>query len=564
MSQMPFDGIVTRAITKELRAELIGGRINKIYQPTDSELIITIRNKRKNHTLLLSIHPVYARIHLTAESFLNPAEPPMFCMVLRKHLAGAEIEQIEQFELERIIAFTLRGRNEIGDIVGKKLMVEIMGKHSNIVLLDTEQQKIINCMKHVPPFQNRHRTLQPGADYKFPPAQQKLDLLTAEADQFIRRLDFNAGKLDRQIVQTLSGISPFIAKELVHRTNLGSQTKYEQEFVQFQKEICEMEFSPAIYENKREDFHVLPISYLQAIKTFETTNELLDHFYANKAERDRVRQQARDLERLVKNELAKNERKLVIHEKTLEKAKRANTYQKYGELLTAHLHIVKKGAASVTVTDYYDDEQAQITIKLQTDKTPSENAQAYFKKYRKLAAAEKMARTELVKTRTEINYLENILQQMEQARDEDIADIREELREEGYMKQQRQKSRRRSKPKPEQFSSSDGTTIYVGKNNKQNEYVTHRLAHKEDIWLHTLDIPGSHVIIKDANPSEQTLLEAAQIAAYYSKARLSDSVPVDYTKVKYVKKPSGAKPGFVIYTDQQTLYVTPKKDIVTN
>lgn len=559
---MPFDGIVTRAVTKELQEQLIGGRINKIYQPTKTEVVITVRNQRKNYTLLLSIHPSYARFHLTDDTYRNPDEPPMFCMLLRKHIAGAIIEEIEQIDLERIVSIQCRGIDEIGDNVSKTLMMEIMGRHSNLILLSEDKSTIIHCLKHVPPFQNRHRSLIPGAPYVLPPSQHKLNLLTTDKEQFIKKLDFNAGKMDQQIVQTLTGVSPFIAKDLVHRARLGSEQTYANVYEQFQAQVKQGTSQPAIYLNNKEDYHIIPLEYLDASRVFATTSTMLDAFYSNKAERDRVKQQAKDLERIVKNEFEKNKRKLAIHDKTLKKAQHADKQQKYGELLTAHMHLVEKGDAAITVTDYYDPEQTDVTITLQTEKTPSENAQLYFKRYRKLKSAQSKAKQELIKTKQELAYLEQIIQQIETGRDEDIEDIREELREQGYIKKQVTKRKKRHKPTPEQFISSDGTVIYVGRNNKQNEYVTHRVADRNDIWLHALDIPGSHVVIKANEPTETTLFEAAQLAAYYSKAGQSASVPVDYTEVRHVKKPSGAKPGFVTYTNQKTLYITPDKHVI--
>lgn len=559
---MPFDGIVTRAVTNELQQALIGGRVNKIYQPTKTEVVLTVRHNRQNHTLLLSIHPSYARFHLTDDTYRNPNEPPMFCMLLRKHIGGAIIEDISQVGLERNVSIAFRGVNEIGDHVSKTLMIEIMGRHSNIILLNEDKSTIINCLKHVPPFQNRYRSLLPGAPYIQPPPQEKLDLLTVKSEDWIKKLDFNQGKMAQQIVQSVTGVSPFIAQELVHRTQLGSEKTYEKEFTQFQREVREGIFEPTIYRTGKEDYHVISISYLNAGEHFSTTNQMLDAFYSNKAERDRVKQQAKDLERIVSNELAKNKRKINIHEKTLKKAQHAAKYQKFGELLTANMHLVQKGDTSVTVVDYYDPDQKEISIDLQSDKTPSENAQIYFKRYRKLESAQGKAKNELLRTKREITYLEQIIQQIETGRDEDIEDIREELREQGYIRKQIVKRKKRRKPMPEKFIATDGTEIYVGRNNKQNEYVTHKLAHRNDTWLHALDIPGSHVVIKANEPSEETLLEAAQLAAYYSKAQQSASVPIDYTEVRFVKKPSGGKPGFVTYTNQKTLSITPNENFI--
>jgi len=555
---MPFDGIVTYAVTNELKTTLIGVRINKIYQPTNSEIVITIRNQGKNHHLLASIHPNYARFHVTDDRFQNPKEPPMFCMTLRKHLSGAILEDIQQEKLERVVSFRYRQLNEIGDEEIKNVQLEIMGRHSNVLLLNADKTKIIHCLKTVPPFQNRHRSIVPGADYIAPPVQDKLDIQQTDAADFVHKLDFNKGKLDQQIVQQLGGISKVIGKEMAYQAHLGSHEAFKAQFNQLKQTITEQDFQPAIYRNKKEEFHVIPLEHLSGEKeTYPSANEMADAFFSNKATRDRVEQQAKDIRRIVNNELDKNKRKLSIHQQTLKKSRSAEEYQVQGELLTAHMHLVNKGDAEVTVIDYYDPEQKERTIPLQTDKTPSENAQQFFKKYRKLQAAETKAKKELIKTKREIKYLDDIVQQLDTARDQDILDIREELQEEGYLKKQTRKKQKKKRPTPDKYIATDGTAIYVGRNNKQNEYVTQQIAHKNDTWLHTLDIPGSHVVIKHDNPSETTLYEAAMIAAHFSKARGSSSVPVDYTLIKNVKKPSGGKPGFVTYTQQKTLYVTP-------
>lgn len=559
---MPFDGIVTLEVNHQLQDILTGGKINKIHQPTTTEMIISVRNHSKNHTLLLSVHPSYARMHLTTEKMKNPAEPPMFCMVMRKHLQSAVIKEIKQIEMDRIIAVHFNAMNEIGDMTEKTLYIEIMGRHSNIVLVNEQNKKIIDCIKHIPPFQNRYRSLLPGADYIQPPSQNKLDPLKSDAASIVKKLDFNAGKLDQQLTSIIAGISRVVGKEIVHKVQLGSATAYEEEIEKLQYLLQQRDFSPAIYEGKKEDFHVLPLTHLKNSKQFDSVHEMLDAFYRDKATRDRVKQQMKDLIRFIKNELNKNTRKLDIHQKTLKKADKKEDFRKKGELLTANMHIVERGDKEVSVIDYYDPLQSEIIIKLDTEKAPSENAQTFFKKYKKLSAAEEMARKEIIKTKQEIAYLEDLLVQIEHARDEDLEDIRTELQDEGYIKKQKKKKKKTTKPMPEKFTAHDGTPIYVGRNNKQNEYVTHKLANKNDMWLHTLDIPGSHIIIKSNNPTQETIEEAAILAAHYSKAQGSASVPVDYTQVKYVKKPSGAKPGFVTYSDQKTLYVTPTEELV--
>ncbi|MFD1038046.1 NFACT family protein [Virgibacillus byunsanensis] len=563
---MPFDGIVTRAVTKELSDTIIPGKINKIYQPTETELVFTIRSQGTNHTLLLSIHPMYARVHLTKDVYKNPKEPSMFCMLLRKHLSGAIVESIEQYGMERIITFTIKMRNEIGDTVYKSLIVELMGKHSNVMLVDQDKGHIIDSLKHVSMAQNRFRTILPGHEYKMPPTQNKLNLLKIDSETFIKKIDFNTGKIDMQIVHALVGVSPLIAKEIVYRAKLGSTNTYMEKFSEIQLLIQKNHYTPAIYRNNKEDFHVLPLtSFVEESETLASTNEMLDQFYSGKAERDRVKQQAKDLYRFIKNEQDKNKRKLKKHQQTMKKAESADQFQRKGELLTANMHIVKQGDKTVTVVDYYDPEQNEITIELNPMKTPSENAQSFFKTYQKLKTSKDKIKQEMKKTDEEIAYFDQLLQQIDVASEYDIEEIREELREEGYLKRQSKQKKQKnksSKPVPEEFISSDGTQLLVGKNNKQNEYVTSKMARRDDIWLHTKDIPGSHVIIRDSEPSETTLLEAAQIAAYFSKSQQSSSVPVDYTKIRYVKKPNGAKPGFVTYDNQKTVYVTPDKTTI--
>ncbi|ASK63554.1 hypothetical protein CFK37_16015 [Virgibacillus phasianinus] len=563
---MPFDGIVTRALTNEWNEQIISGKINKIYQPTNTEIVFTIRSNGQNHTLLFSIHPMYARIHITKDTYTNPKEAPMFCMILRKYLSGAVIESINQYGLERIITFSFKTRNEIGDVTHKSLVIELMGKHSNLMLIDEEKGHIIDSLKHVSLAQNRHRTILPGHPYILPPHQDKLNILEANADEFIQKIDFNQGKMENQIVQSLSGISPLVAREMVGRAKLGSQQTYKNVYTVLQETVQGFNFIPAVYKNYKEDFHVIPLETVSGEKeTFDTTNEMLDVFYSGKAERDRVKQQAKDLYRFIKNEKDKNERKMKKHQQTIKKAGNADKFQHQGELLTANMHRIKKGDASITVTDYYDPEQRKRTIELNPNKTPSENTQGLFKTYRKLQTSKQVVENEITKTKNEISYLDQLLQQIDVAREEDIEEIREELRDEGYLKKQRTKHKKKNKqglPKPDSYQSSDGTPILVGKNNKQNEYVTNKIAHRDHVWLHTKDIPGSHVVIQDQNPSEDTLLEAANLAAYFSKSQQSSSVPVDYTTIRHVKKPNGAKPGFVTYDNQKTLFITPDKNLV--
>ncbi|MGP4059756.1 Rqc2 family fibronectin-binding protein [Halobacillus sp. H74] len=564
---MSFDGIVTRAITHELNETIQSGRIMKIYQPTETELVFTVRSQRKNHTLLLSAHPSYARFHLTEDQYNNPKEPPMLCMLLRKHLIGGFIESIEQVSMERIVKFQVRTRNEVGDETLKTLVIEVMGKHSNLLLIDEEEGHMLDSIKHLPPSQNRHRTIMPGQPYKLPPEQGKINPVELEPETFIKKLDFNSGKMDKQILNIVMGFSPMMTKEIVHQAGLGGANAYMEAYRNIRNRILEHDYEPQVHLADREQFYVVPLqAFTEEVENYATVSQMLDDYYSGKAERDRVKQQAGDLHRFLKNERDKNLRKIKKHQGTLKKSESAAEYQRLGELLTAHMHLVKTGDSEVTVIDYYDPDQSEMTIELNPNKSPSDNAQNYFQTYQKMKKSKEVVQKEITKAEDEILYFERLLQQVESAREEDIEEIREELREQGYLKRKPaskgNKKNKPSKPSPESFESSDGTLIYVGRNNKQNEYLTNRLANKTDIWLHAKDIPGSHVVIRDEDPSEDTLFEAAQLAANFSKSSRSSTVPVDYTKIRHVKKPSGAKPGYVTYDHQQTLFVTPDASFV--
>ncbi|MFJ8352801.1 NFACT family protein [Bacillus paramycoides] len=564
---MAFDGLFTRAITHEIANSLQTGRISKIYQPSKYEILLHIRANGKNQKLILSSHPTYARMHLTNQNYDSPAIPPMFCMLLRKHLEGGFIEKIEQIDLERIIQITVRSRNEIGDESLKTLVIEIMGRHSNIILVDTKTNVILDSLKHVSLAVNRHRTVYAGAEYVAPPAQHKINPLHIEnADDFIRPLDFLSGNMDKQLVGAFMGISPLFAKEVVKKAGMVNEEALSEAFFILQKPLLTHQYVPTmITANGKEFFYLFPLSHLQGNeKAFSSVSELLDRFFFGKAERDRVKQQAHDLERFMQNEKSKNEKKLIKLEKTLQDAGKADKYQLFGELLTANMYALKKGDKDIEVVNYYDENSGTVKITLDPLKTPSENAQRYFQKYQKAKNSIAIVEEQIEKTNEEILYFDSLLQQMEAASSKDIEEIREELAEEGYVRSRKTKNAKKKPTKPilDKYLASDGTEIFVGKNNKQNDYLTTKFARRDEIWLHTKDIPGSHVVIRSLEPAEETLLEAAKIAAYFSKAKDSSSVPVDFTKIRHVKKPSGAKLGFVTYDNQQTIYVTPDADTV--
>lgn len=564
---MSFDGLFTRAMTKELIETLKGGRINKIQQPYKNEIIAVVRANGKNHKLLLSAHPSHARVQITNEAHENPSEPPMFCMLLRKHLEGYILEDIHQIGLDRIIVFEVKGRNEIGDTSYKQLIVEIMGRHSNITLVDKARNIILDSIKHVSFAVNSHRAILPGQEYVLPPSQDKTNPFAADEQEILRRIDFNSGKIDKQLVASFAGISPLFAKEVIHHAGLANRTTVPKSFLHFMGLVKEHSIKPAITAGEqKESFYLFPLQHIKGeSREFNSLSGMLDRYYFGKAERDRVKQQSNDLERFIVNEKEKNEKKIEKLKRTLKEAENADKHQLFGELITANIYAIQKGMKEAEVINYYDEEGGTIVIPLDPQKTPAENAQKYFTRYQKAKNAIVVVNEQIKKAEEEAAYFDSLLQQVETASTKDIAEIREELVEGGYLRERQKRGSKKQqnlKPSLDRYAATDGTEILVGKNNKQNDYLTNKVAARDEIWLHTKDIPGSHVLIRSKDPAEQTILEAASLAAYFSKARNSSSVPVDFTQIRHVKKPSGAKPGFVIYDHQQTVYVTPDEETV--
>ncbi len=572
---MSLDGIVTRALVHELQA-CVKARIHKIYQPTENELIMHVRGQGVNGKLLLSAHPSMPRIHWTEQVWANPQEPPMFCMLLRKYCEGGVIESIRQIGLERIVEIEVRHRDELGDSSLKRIVLEIMGRHSNLILLDPVTGIIHDGIRHVTPAISSFRVVLPGSAYVSPPSQDKVNPLEQTKASFeaaapltqIDHEDESLNSLSSALLNAYTGISPLIAREIAYRT----ATRHTEPWLVFDevmRQVTSHEYEPnlVVSEDGKALFSAIALTQAKGdIQTFTSMHECLDTFYREKASRDLVRQRTTDLNRFLLNEMAKNEKKLIKLQDTLQEANEADLVRRSGELLTAHLHAFKKGDKSVDVTDYYVEEQPTITISLDPLLTPNENAQRYFRKYNKLKNSRTVVTEQMESTTTELKYLASVLQGLEAATPNDIGEIREELIEQGYIRERGVKrgSKKKKKDTPAIlcYTSSEGIPIYVGKNNTQNDYVTNRLAMSSDTWLHTKDIPGSHVLIRSAEFSETTLHEAAVLAAYYSKGRESSSVPVDYTRIRNVRKPSGAKPGFVIYDGQKTLYVTPDITLV--
>ena len=547
---MSFDGFFLHHMVEELRRELVNGRIQKINQPFEQELVLQIRSNRQSHRLLLSAHPVFGRIQLTQTTFENPAQPSTFIMVLRKYLQGALIESIEQVENDRIVEMTVSNKNEIGDHIQATLIIEIMGKHSNILLVDKSSHKILEVIKHVGFSQNSYRTLLPGSTYIAPPSTESLNPFTVKDEKLFEILQTQETTA-KNLQSLFQGLGRDTANEL--ESILVSEKLFTfRNFFNQETQPCltETSFSPVPFAN-------------QAGEPFASLSDLLDTYYKDKAERDRVKQQASELIRRVENELQKNRHKLKKQEKELLATDNAEEFRQKGELLTTFLHQVPNDQDQVILDNYYTNQP--ITIALDKALTPNQNAQRYFKRYQKLKEAVKYLTDLIEETKVTILYLESVETVLNQAGLEEIAEIREELIQTGFIRRkQREKIQKRKKP--EQYLASDGKTIiYVGRNNLQNEELTFKMARKEELWFHAKDIPGSHVVISgNLDPSDEVKTDAAELAAYFSQGRLSNLVQVDMIEVKKLNKPTGGKPGFVTYTGQKTLRVTPDPEKIAS
>ncbi len=554
---MAFDGIITYGITRELAAKLTLGKIEKVYQPGSEELMLQIHTREGNVRLFVSCNSQSARLCLTDNKYQNPQQPPTFCMLLRKHLQGGRITDIRQYKSERIIEIDIEAQNELGFTVCKRLIIEIMGKHSNIVLIDIETGKIIDSIKRISIDVNRYRQLLPGIIYQYPPAQDKTPFKEVPEDAALPE----EAKL---LATAVGGISPAIARELLHGPMAAAS--------RLREIISEVESGSAagrVYVDDKgtpREFHLTDLHEYEGLEEirFESISQAVEFYFFNRESSNMFKQKAMPLARTVQAALDKARLKKKKLGEDLLAAEDSDKYRLYGELLTANIHLIKPGSKSATVVNYYDGQP--ITIPLDEKLAPSKNAQRYFKKYSKARTAIHEKQTQLEENEQDILYLESVLHAVNSAGTEDELDIiKEELQETGYVRFRKKNGypRKKSKPSPIHYTLSDGTDVYVGRNNNENDWLTMRFAYKTDVWMHTKDIPGSHLILKMDNGrtvedlSAEIIYEAAAIAAYHSKASDSANVPVDYVPVRYVKKPNGAKPGMVIFTHNMTVYIDP-------
>ncbi|MDR3240150.1 MAG: NFACT family protein [Clostridiales bacterium] len=579
---MPLDGFTLSAVADELRAKIVGGRVDKIYQPEKDEVILHIRSRGVSHRLLMTANASHPRVHLTESAKENPMQAPLFCMVLRKHLTGGKILSVEQPEFERILIISIESLNEMGDLSLKKCIAEIMGKHSNIFLLN-ETGSILEAIKHISLDQSSVRPIQPGMTYT-PPPGGKLNPLTVDRDNFYALLEKQNGlKIQEAIFRSFNGVSPLMGTDICLRAGLDpsdhpeeiSAAQKEHLFQTFRRraeEVLNGQFTPALYldeQGQMLDFACLSLTSLpfHEKRAAASPSQLLETFYREKDKQYRLKQKTADLRKITQGHIDRCVKKQDIYQRTLGEIQDREWEKTRGEILLANMYALQKGMTSFTAENYYARAEnggapPLISIALDPLLTPSENAQKYFQKYNKGKRTHAALQEQIRRNSEDIAYLEGVAAAVEEAADEaDIADIRDELIETGFLKKKKtgKKSQTQKKSKPLRYVSTDGFDIYVGKNNRQNDDLTLRFAAASDLWLHTKEIPGSHVIIRaNGKPvSETAVLEAARLAALHSKAKHSSQVPVDYALKKNVKKPAGAKPGMVIYESQKTVYVTP-------
>lgn len=572
---MPFDGAFTRSIAKEI-SSLINCKIEKIHQPTRDEIILVFKKERKSKKILCCANPSYPRVQITEQVMENPQIPPTFCMILRKYLQDGILLEVNQINFDRIIELKIESKDELGYTAQYYLITEIMGKHSNIILLNSER-KIVDSIKHIGSNMNRYREVLPGCNYVIPPLKEKvnpLEITTSKLNSYLNEpLDTSVSNL---LTDKFLGISKPLSKEICSELSgkkVGELTLEEKNtiissFFHYMTKIKNMDFSYIIFYDSSSmfDYYILPLEqYSDAVlEYYDSPGKLLDVYYSQKNLKDTLKQKFNDIFKLVSNLIERNNKKMQIHIQKLEECKNFEQWKIYGDLIMANQYFLKNPTEEVELENFYDSNNTKIKIQIDKDLTPVENAQRYYKKYAKEKSTIEVVSQQLKESREEHTYLESILYNLENATDVGtIEEIKSELWELGYIRK-KIKAQKLQKTMPYHYKSSDGFEIFVGKNNNQNDYLTTKFAVSSDMWMHTKNIPGSHVIIKSKNGSvsDTALIEGAKLAAYYSKAKNSANVPVDYTEKKNVKKPSGAKPGMVIYYTNKTIYVTPEESFI--
>ena len=571
---MPLDGFTLGLIARELNAKLAGGRIDRIIQPERDELILTIRNAGVNHALLLSASAGCARAHLTNIRKNSPLEPFNLCMLMRKHLMGGRIVEIRAIDCDRIMEIEIEHLDELGDRSSKTMVCEFMGKHSNLIFVGSDG-RIIDSARRVSEALSSVREVLPGLRYERPPAHGKIPYASVTAENLHEAMLGKGGSVNKLISQTISGMSAQTARELAYRA-CGNEDAHIEECdlhavcVSVADNLASIpaNLSPSVLsgaDGRPVDAVAFPYRSRENLhsESYPSISEAMDAFYFSRDRAERISQKSAAIHRTLKNNIERCEKKLALQQEALLGAAKMEEYRICGELLMANLHMAVKGREKVSLPNYYDPEMKEIEIALDVKLSPAQNAQKYFKLYQKARNAQTLAAEQIEKTTEELNYLEGQMDNLSRCSGEsELAELRDELEKFGYVKKISSRRQMKQLPpsQPMKFTAPSGRTILIGKNNLQNDKLTFS-AEPNEIWLHAKDMPGSHVIIVGEDPDDETILYAAKLAAACSKGAHSSNVPVDYTKRRFVKKPSGAKPGFVIYTNQKTLYVTPDQNL---
>lgn len=573
---MAFDGITIAAMVKELNTSLKGGRINKIAQPESDELLITARGQDGQKRLLLSASPSLPLLYFTSKNRISPLTAPNFCMLLRKHIGSARITDITQPGMERVVQFHLEHLNELGDVCHKILIMELMGKHSNLIFCD-DKGMILDSIKHVSSNMSSVREVLPGREYFIPKTQDKLDPLTITEEEFISDICPKPLPAAKAIYSSLTGISPVMAQEVCFRASIdgndsmqslneAARTHLYHTFARIMDQVKEGSFTPNIIFRGDEpveygvlDFQQYGPEYHSV--SFDSVSQMLETYYASRDLITRIRQKSADLRRIVQTALERNRKKLMLQQKQMKDTEKKDKYKIYGELINTYGYGLEEGVKSFKALNYYTNEE--ITIPLDPQLTPQENSKKYFDRYQKLKRTQEALEEQIKETTEEIQHLESISNALDIAREEsDLSQIKEELTEFGYIKKHytsKKGAKMQTKSKPFHYISSDGYDIYVGKNNYQNDELTFKFASGNDWWFHAKKMPGSHVVVKtkDGTLPDRTFEEAGSLAAYYSQGRTAPKVEIDYLQKKNVKKPAGAKPGFVVYYTNYSLMAVP-------
>lgn len=580
---MPLDGIFLSQIKNEIGAVIIGGRVDKIHQPAKETVVIAMRSQGGNHKLLLSASSSNPRLHFTAQPQDNPKSPPMFCMLMRKHLSGAKLVGIRQIGLDRILHFDFETVNELGDRVILTLAVEIMGRHSNLILID-QNNKIIDSIKRINDEMSRVRPILPGMSYSLVPARERLSLFTASPAEIIERMQTTSElELSKALLQALEGVSPLVCREIAYHTVRGNEISVvqlnEEQLVRLKFYLSQMidhlavgDSTPTMLVDARgkpRDFTFLDINqygHTLVSRSYESYSSLLDTFFSERDRIDRMHQRSSDLLKLLVNLSERVSRKLATQREELKASTERETLKIYGDLISSNLYALEKGMTSAIVDNYYEEDCPKIEIPLDIMLTPAQNAQHYYARYHKADTAEKKLHTLIAQGEAELQYFETVFDELARASlDSELTAIRAELAAQGYLRNVYKRGMKEEKLAPLKYRSDDGFTILCGRNNIQNDRLTLKESRNSDIWFHTQKIPGSHVVIltEGQEVPNRTLEQAAIIAAYHSKARESGKVAVDFTRIRNVKKHPANKPGLVIYDPFQTAIVDPDHELVT-